>query len=290
MRGAESSIAATDFMLLRTNTGCLYYDVVGDGPPVVFVSGWALSSECWRPAVQILSRSHRCVAYDQRGIAKSQPFELSAGFTVEDHAEDLHSILEDAGIFDAVIVAHEVGSLIAASLLDRHPQDGKSLVLISPRAQVSREDIKTLAVFTPAALALRELAAFPVLRNIVTRRFRRVPQPYRDRLFEDFAELSPRAAYETALSASNPEATELLDSVISQSSAPSLFVCGEKDKKGAIEARRLFSLARAAKLATMRDCGFMPMLEYSRQFAKLIQDFISSDEQSRNRASIKRNR
>ena len=65
-----------------------------------------------------------------------------------------------------------------------------------------------------------------------------------------------------------------------------LFICGEKDKKGAAEARRLFSLAKAGKLATLRDCGFLPMLEYRRQFVKLIDDFVSGEQETAERGAI----
>jgi 3-oxoadipate enol-lactonase len=218
--------------------------------------------------------------YDLRGIGRSQPSSLDASFTLEDHAEDLHALLGAEEIFDATIAGHEMGSLIAAADANRHPQDLRSLIVVSPRRGFSEDDVKELAVFTPAALALRELAAYPILRNLVARRFRRAPQPYRDRLFRDFADLSPRAAYETALSASTSEAIGMLEELINRPTAPTLFVCGEKDKKGAAEARRLFSLARGGKLATMRDCGFLPMLEYRRQFVKLVENFVAGGRDS----------
>jgi pimeloyl-ACP methyl ester carboxylesterase len=263
-------------MILKTETGPIYYEVSGDGPPIVFVSGWAMSCECWRPAVAVLERKYRCLIYDLRGIARSQPASVHARFAVEDHAEDLHRILEAANIFDGVMIGHEIGSVIAAYCAAAHPQDLRSMIMVSPRAGMSPDDVRRLAVYTPASLALRELAAFPLIRNLVARRFRRAPQPYRDALFNDFAYLSPRAAYETALSASAPESAALMESQIGQMNSPVLFICGEKDKKGAAEARRLFSFARAGKLATMRDCGFLPMLEFPRQFARLVDGFVAS--------------
>ncbi|HJZ67511.1 MAG TPA: alpha/beta hydrolase [Blastocatellia bacterium] len=259
-------------MLLETNHGPLYYEVHGNGKPLVFVSGWAMSCECWRPAVSALKRAYRCLIYDSQGVARSQPCWIDASFTIEDHAEDLHSVIEAAGIFDAVFIGHEMGSLIAAANASRHPQDMRSLIVVSPRSPMSPDDVKGLAVLTPASLALRELAAYPLLRNLVARRFSRAPQPYRDRLFDDFANLSPRAAYETALSVS--ESTAILDDMIKRAKLPILFICGERDKKGAAEARRLFSLSKEGKLATLRDCGFLPMLEYRRQFVRLIEDFV----------------
>jgi len=271
-------------MLLGTQSGPLYYEVTGDGPPLVFISGWAMSCECWRPAVAMLKSRHRCLIYDARGVGRSQPPSINASFTLEDHAEDLHALLEAAEIFDATIVGHEMGSFIAAVGASRHPQDLHSLIVVSPHRGFSQDDVKNLALYTPASLALRELAAFPVLRNLVARRFRRAPEPYRDQLFSDFADLSPRAAYETALSASSGESTATLEGLIKHSISPTLLVCGEKDKKGAAEARRLFSFARVGKLATMRDCGFLPMLEYRRQFAKLVEDFVSAGEPANVRA------
>jgi pimeloyl-ACP methyl ester carboxylesterase len=277
-----------EVMILNTESGPLYFEVSGDGPPLVFVSGWAMSCECWRPAVSMLQSKYRCLIYDSRGIGRSQPCSIDVRFAVEDHAEDLHRILEAAGIFDAVMIGNGIGPLIIAACVRAHPQDMRAMVVVSPRAGLSQEDVKSLAVFTPASLALRELAAFPVIRNLVARRFRRVPRPYRDRLFNDFADLSPRAAYETALSASSAESAALLDREIRQTRSPVLFICGEKDKKGTAEARRLFSRARAGKLATMRGSGFLPMLEYPNQFVKLIDDFVAGSRHAPKRALNRR--
>jgi len=260
-------------MMLKTANGPLYFETVGSGPPLVFLSGWAMTCECWRPAVALLAKRYRCLLYDARGVGRSQPASLDARFGIEDHADDLNRILEAAGIYDAVMIGHDIGATVAAEGIAMHPQDARALVVVSPRPGLPEDDVKNLGLFTPAQLVLRELAAFPLIRNIVTRRFRRAPRPWRDRLFSDFAELSPRAAYETALAASSFEASARLEQSVSGGRRPSLFICGDKDKKGTAEARRLFALSKAGKLATLRGCGFLPMLEYPKQFAKLIDDF-----------------
>lgn len=262
-------------MFLDTAAGPLYFEIEGSGPPIVFISGWAMSCECWRPIVKVLRKRHRCLIYDQRGVARSQPGSVEATFEIDDHVEDLHTILNAAGVYDALIVAHDLGAMYAAGLVASHPQDVNSVVLINPRPGLANEDVKSLAVFTPASLALRELASYPLIRSLVQRRFRRAPKPYRDRLFIDFAQLSPRAAYETALAASAPESIEMVEKLISRDRIPILLVCGDKDKRGSAEARRLFKKGKKAQLATMRDCGFLPMLEYPTQVAKLIQSRIT---------------
>ena len=261
-------------MILRTRNGPLYYDLAGEGPPLIFASGWAMSGECWRPAVDSLKRKYRCLLYDSRGTGRSQPVSPEARFEIDDHADDLNTILESAGIFDAALVGHEMGALVAAVCAERHPQTVNSLVLVSPRQAISDKDIKQLSLFTPATLALRELAAYPLIRNVVAWRFRSAPQPHRDTLFNEFADLDPRIAYETAVSAAAAENVARLERLVSRSDSRLLIVCGEKDKRGVTQARRLFSLARAGKLATLSDCGFLPMLEYTGQFVRLLDRFV----------------
>src|SRR5207237_1944910 len=178
----------------------------------------------------------------------------------------------------------DVGAIVAVENALMHPQDVCAQVIVSPRPGLPEDDVKNLGVYTPAQLVLRELAAFPLIRNIVTRRFRRAPRPWRDCLFNDFAELSPRAAYETALAASSPEASARLERSVAESPLPFLFVCGEKDKKGTAEARRLFALSKSGRLGTLRGCGFLPMLEFPKQFAKLIDDFAAGAASQSSRA------
>jgi pimeloyl-ACP methyl ester carboxylesterase len=275
-------------MILRTPGGPLYFEVVGEGPPLVFLSGWAMSSECWRPVVAILKRRYRCLIYDARGIGRSQPFSNDSRFEIEDHAEDLHSILEATEMFDATLIGHELGSLVAATLADRRPQDARALVLVSPRAAVTENDIKRLAVFTPATIALRDLAAFPLIRNLVAYRFRRAPAPFRETLYDDFANINPRAAYETAVSAVNMESVGRMEELIAESDCPVLIICGEKDKKGIAQSRLLFSRVSAGKFATMKDCGFLPMLEYPRQFARLLDSFVGGAYRKSSQALLRR--
>src|SRR5262245_35410369 len=116
----ENAIA---YMVIISDKGHLSYEVIGEGKPLVFISGWAMSSECWRPVVEALAANHRCVLYDTRGMARSQPNAPQTSFTVEDHAEDLHTILKEENIFDAIFIAHEMGALIARVCAERHPQE-----------------------------------------------------------------------------------------------------------------------------------------------------------------------
>ena len=107
-------------MIIENQSGPLYFELSGEGPPLVFVSGWAMSCECWRPIVARLEDRHLCAIFDARGVGRSQPTSIETGFTIEDHVEDLHSILEHAGVYDAVFVGHDIGALVAARCAEAH--------------------------------------------------------------------------------------------------------------------------------------------------------------------------
>src|SRR5258708_36530959 len=114
-------------MIAETLDGPLYYETSGHGQTLVFVSGWAMSCECWRPSVALLRHEYRCVIYDPRGIGRSQPASARAGFSIQEHADDLHAIIEASRAYDAAIVSHDTGALVAADCAARHPKDLRAL-------------------------------------------------------------------------------------------------------------------------------------------------------------------
>src|SRR5215510_9992268 len=56
---AHEQITSFGAMILTTKDGPLYFEIDGEGPPLVFVSGWAMSCECWRPVINAIKRKHR---------------------------------------------------------------------------------------------------------------------------------------------------------------------------------------------------------------------------------------
>jgi pimeloyl-ACP methyl ester carboxylesterase len=95
--------------------GCaLAYRVQGDGPPVVFIQGVGLHGDGWEPQVAGLAERFRCLTFDNRGMASSQP--LVGRLSVERMAEDVLALLDAQGWDDAHIVGHSLGGLVAQHL------------------------------------------------------------------------------------------------------------------------------------------------------------------------------
>ncbi|MGI0491117.1 alpha/beta fold hydrolase [Alkalinema pantanalense CENA528] len=85
---------------------------------LVFVHGWMLSREYWRPLVDRLAQDYQCLTYDLRGFGQSQPCQTRdisqhPPYSLQAYAEDLTGLLDQLGIHKAWLVGHSLGGSIA---------------------------------------------------------------------------------------------------------------------------------------------------------------------------------
>jgi pimeloyl-ACP methyl ester carboxylesterase len=107
----------------------LYVRSWGAGRPIVFLSGWALSSEMWAYQMAYLSEhGFRCIAYDRRGHGRSD--DPGSGYDYSTLAQDLESVLIALGVNGATVVAHSVsGGEILSYLASKAAGDRVARVL-----------------------------------------------------------------------------------------------------------------------------------------------------------------
>lgn len=252
----------------------LYYHEVGKGVPVVFVNGWTNSSDYWMPVVERLQAAHQCILYDMRGFGRSQPIDELSPLDLDQHADDLHQLLLYLKVSDAHIVAHGLGVWVATIAARLHPQDLISLTAVSPEKEPKAQS-DTPSIWQQASLVLKDFASVPVLRNLVAWRFRHAPEPFRSRLFEDFAQADRQASFQLLASCMEHERSGRLKKALNELQIPVMIVRGSQDSLcPAEEARTLFETIRAGKLATVRGCHHLPMLEFTREFSDLLADFV----------------
>jgi pimeloyl-ACP methyl ester carboxylesterase len=114
--------------------GCsLNYQVRGSGDPVVLIQGVGLHGDGWLPQTTALSTRYRCLTFDNRGMAASQP--VAVPLTVEQMAEDTLAIMDDAAIDSAHIVGHSLGGLVALQMALAARDRVRSLALLCTSAR-----------------------------------------------------------------------------------------------------------------------------------------------------------
>ena len=87
------------------------YDVVGDGPPVVLIHGWACRRADFDPIARDLARDHRVLAIDLpwHGESTSDVHH----WPLDDLGALVEAIAADEGMRDCALVGHSMGAAVA---------------------------------------------------------------------------------------------------------------------------------------------------------------------------------
>jgi pimeloyl-ACP methyl ester carboxylesterase len=112
--------------VLQLPGGELYYEVEGDGVPMVLVHGHALDARMWDEQVPALADVARIVRYDARGFGRS----TRDAATSYSHADDLWQLLDHLEIRDAVLVGMSMGGRTVVEAALAAPERVRALVLL----------------------------------------------------------------------------------------------------------------------------------------------------------------
>lgn len=105
----------------------LYYEIYGDGDPVVLIEGLGSQLQSWATQVPIYSKHFKIVVFDNRGAGKSDKPE--AGYSTQDMAQDTASLMDELGIESAHIIGKSMGGMIGQWLAINHPNKVQKLVM-----------------------------------------------------------------------------------------------------------------------------------------------------------------
>jgi len=90
-----------------------------DAQPVVLIHGFPLNGESWgKQQAALLDAGYRVIAYDRRGFGAST--KTSSGADYDTYAADLHALMEDLELGDAVLVGFSMGTGEIARYLSRY--------------------------------------------------------------------------------------------------------------------------------------------------------------------------
>lgn len=129
--GAARVLPATDEIVAADGTRLFCRDW-GSGRPVVFLSGWALSSAMWgSQMMHLVERGARCIAYDRRGHGRST--DPGRGYDYDTLADDLAAVMEQRELERATLVGHSMaGGEIVRYLSRQGPRRVGKIVLLAP--------------------------------------------------------------------------------------------------------------------------------------------------------------
>lgn len=108
----------------------LYYEITGEGTPVVFVHEFAGDSRSWEPQVRALSRRYRCVTFNARGYPPSDVPKSPSKYSQDIHVDDIAALMDVLDIPRAHIVGCSMGGYAALHFAIRYAKRALSSTVI----------------------------------------------------------------------------------------------------------------------------------------------------------------
>ena len=234
-----------------------------DAPAVLMLHGLSDSSFSFSRILPLLPMSLQAIALDQRGHGDSgRP---DAGYTLDAMAGDAIAVMDAAGIDQAMVVGHSMGSFVARVMAATAPDRVTSLVLIDPgllgRNGVVDELWQTVAQLQDPVdpVFVREFQESTVQRP--------VPAEFMDLVVQESLKL-PAAVWRAALSG-----MMAYEPVEDRISCPTLVIGGDHDAVFSVaEMREVAVRIDGARLQILKGVGHTPQWEDPRITVRLLLD------------------
>ena len=98
----------------------LSVEVLGSGPDVIFIPGYASSREVWRAEAERLSATHRVHMVQLAGFA-GEPWVHGDGPFVQPVIDELARYIDEAGLQSPAVIGHSMGGMSALMLAQQYP-------------------------------------------------------------------------------------------------------------------------------------------------------------------------
>lgn len=235
--------------VLERGAARLYYQVEGDGPPILMVhSATSAGRHEWGALVDRLRPSYRCVVPDLRSHGQSDHVEGELGLGAV--VGDLRALISHLHLERPHIVGFSFGAEVALSMEIEFPGTAKSLVLVSPGTGHSEGVPEVSRMVTWWPQPLREL---------------HVPK-HGTHHWETILE---------SLSADAATRAQIPDDVLASIACPMLLVVGGRDQAIRVrQARHLADLNRGARLLTIDGAGHAVHAADPDRFSRTVEEFF----------------
>ncbi len=112
---------------IRANGIEIYYELHGQGDPLVLIMGLRRNTEWWYRQLPLLSRHFTVLVFDNRGAGRSD--KPAADYSIPLFADDTAALMASLDIHSAHVAGISMGGYIAQELAVRHPERVRTLVL-----------------------------------------------------------------------------------------------------------------------------------------------------------------
>lgn len=272
---------------LEVDGGRIYYEVEGEGHPLLLIHGGLGSLRMWDGQVPAFAERYRVIRYDTRGFGRTETDDVAFA----DRA-DAAAVLDHVGAPSAYVVGQSRGGMFALDLAIEHPERVDAFVSVASGVGGYKPTLPDGVQPAPwdEMERLWESKEWEALAELETKVWvdgwgqpaTRVDPDLR-RTVGDWILTTYRAEKpEGRPQQMEPRAADRLAEV----RAPTLVLTGEVDEAGGVAAgRHLAASVVGARLVEIPGVAHMIQLEEPEQFSRIVLEFLADVDRARDAAA-----
>jgi 3-oxoadipate enol-lactonase len=225
---------------VRVNDIRMFYELQGDGEPLVVILGLGTDVSEWDVIFRWLANKYQVLAFDNRGAGRTDKPDIP--YSIEMMADDTAGLIQALGMKQANVLGISLGGRIALTLALRYPERVKKLVLVSTSARIMRNWRRHFYGI---------LSGVPIFRS-------KYPQPH--------------YAFQRQLQASS---TFNCTDTLHELRIPTLIMHGKKDKSVPyVLAEEMHADIEGSKMLTFAGGHIFFLMRERQQFLEAIVEFL----------------
>lgn len=118
---------------IKVNDAAFYYEIHGQGAPLVLIAGYTGTHLTWLPMLEKLAAHFQVIVFDNRGVGRTKDSNIA--LNAQQMAADVAGIIRALGFEKAHVAGSSMGGTIAQTVAANHPEVVDKLVLLVTSAK-----------------------------------------------------------------------------------------------------------------------------------------------------------
>jgi pimeloyl-ACP methyl ester carboxylesterase len=270
---APSEIVDVAVQVAHTSLGDVCYRVIGSGPDLVLIMGYAGTMETWDPHfIDMLARHFRVVIFDNAGIGKTA--DLHSPLSIDEMADQTSALITTLHLGSPDVLGWSMGGMIAQALAVLHPAQVHRLVLCAtfPGTGVAVPPTQTaIAALTSGNPAASAAVLFPANQALAAAAFGGSLAAYPGASSVSVSVIAAQGGASLSWFEGGDSAGHKTSAIV----APTLIADGASDRiDAAANSRVLSTLIPHSQLVFYSDAGHAFLFQEGAAFTFLVRTFL----------------
>ncbi len=257
--------------------GTLYYEIHGEGEPLIIMNGLMMTCGSWYELIPHLSRNNQLILFDFRDQLKSS--KLEHGYQANVHSEDVIQLLNHLKIDKVNMFGVSYGGQVSLDFAIKY-QDRLSRLMLMSIGPKATNYLRAIGESWEEAAKLGDAEKFFTIGMpfVYAPNFYATHLEWLETRKEMFKNFLNKEWFDSFLRLSYSAKNFDYTNDIKKIKVPSLMVCGDADQLTTVnEMKQMAAQMDNSTVLVIPDAGHGAILEKQKSFVTAINGFLASD-------------